>query len=213
MALNEGKHTAEYLLSEANGTRSRDAIVIAAGSGKLEAGTVLAKITSTNAATATASSGNDSTASFGTITVSNTANTGTYTLTVTAAADGSDPAEFTVTAPSGATATGVTGAVFTGLGLSFTLTDGLTTGAVAVNDAWSIAVQAGIGQCVPYDDDGTNDGRRTATGILYAEVDASGAEDVNAVAITRDCEVIESELTGLDAAAKADLLALGIICR
>lgn len=212
MAWIEGKHTGEFLLSEANGTRSRDSIVIAAGSGKLEAGTVLATITSANAATATASVGNDSLATFGTITVTNAADTGTYTLTVTAAKNGATPAAFTVTAPNGVTATGSAGVAFTGLGLSFTLTDGAAGDAVAANDAWTIAVQAGIGQFVPYDDDGTNDGRRTATGILYAGVDATSA-DTDAVGVVRDCEVFGDKLGGLDNAARADLAALGIIIR
>lgn len=208
----EARRTGEHLLSESNGTRSREQIVIATGSGVLQAGTVLATITSANAATATAASGNDSTASLGTITVSNEANTGTYTLTVTAAADGESPATFTVTAPDGATANGSAGVAFNALGLSFTLTDGLTTGAVAANDAWTIAVQAGLGQYVPYDNDGTDDGRRTATAVLYAAVDATSA-DTPAVAHVRDCEVAEAALTGIDAAGKTDLAALGIIVR
>lgn len=212
MALIEARRTGEFLISEANGTRSREQIVIATGSGVLLAGTVLATITSANAATATAAAGNDSTASLGTITVSNEANTGTYTLAVTAAAAGENPAAFTVTAPDGATANGSAGVAFNALGLSFTLTDGLTTGAVAADDAWTIAVQAGIGQYVPYDNDGTNDGRRTATGILYARVDATSA-DVGAVAYVRDCEVAEAHLTGLDAAAITELAAVGIIVR
>lgn len=212
MALTEGMHTGEFLLSEANGTRSRDSIVIAAGSGKLEAGTVLATITSANAATATAAAGNDSLAAFGTITVTNAANTGTYTLTVTAAKNGATPAAFTVTAPNGVTATGSAGAAFTGLGLSFTLTDGTAGDAVAANDAWTIAVQAGIGQFVPYDDDGTNDGRRAATGILYSGVDATSS-DTDAVGVVRDCEVFGDKLNGLDDAARTDLSALGIIIR
>lgn len=41
---NEGRHAAEFLVSEANGTRSR-ATVIIANSVALEAGTVLGKVT------------------------------------------------------------------------------------------------------------------------------------------------------------------------
>lgn len=41
---------------------------------------------------------------------------------------------------------------------------------------------------VPYNDDGTDDGTRTAAAILYADVDATSA-DVPAVAITRLAEV------------------------
>lgn len=45
MALNEGKHTAEFLLSEGAGAISRDQVTIAAAAGALVAGTVLGKIT------------------------------------------------------------------------------------------------------------------------------------------------------------------------
>ncbi len=43
--LNETRHAGEFVLSEANGQRSRDAGTIAAGQGKLPPGTVLGKIT------------------------------------------------------------------------------------------------------------------------------------------------------------------------
>lgn len=45
MALNEGKHTGEFLLSEANGTRSREQVTIAAAASAMVAGTVVGKIT------------------------------------------------------------------------------------------------------------------------------------------------------------------------
>lgn len=45
MAFQEGKHTAEFLLSEGNGTISREQVTIAAAAGALAAGTVLGKIT------------------------------------------------------------------------------------------------------------------------------------------------------------------------
>jgi hypothetical protein len=47
--LTEGRHAAEFILSEANGHRSRDNVVILGGSGgagRLAAGTVLGKLTS-----------------------------------------------------------------------------------------------------------------------------------------------------------------------
>jgi len=43
--ITEGRRTGEFIVSEANGTRSRETIVIAAGTGALEPGTVLAKLT------------------------------------------------------------------------------------------------------------------------------------------------------------------------
>jgi hypothetical protein len=45
VALTEGRHAAEFILSEAAGMRSRDNIVIASGAGKLAAGTIVGKVT------------------------------------------------------------------------------------------------------------------------------------------------------------------------
>lgn len=207
--LTEARRTGAYLLSEANGTRSREAITINARAGRLAVGTILALITAANAATATAKVGNTGAGVMGAITVGNAAITGNYTLAVTAEESGKGA--FSLVDPNGDTVgTGTVGTAFSGGGLSFTLADG--TPDFKVGDAFTIAVNAGIGEYVAYDDDGTNDGRRTAAGILYAAVDAS-EQDAPAVAHVRDCEVDANELTGLDAAARSDLLALGIVVR
>jgi hypothetical protein len=68
------------------------------------------------------------------------------------------------------------------------------------------------GKYVAYDDDGTDDGRRTAAGILYAGVDATSA-DAAAVMIARHAEVVEAALTGIDAAGKVELATAQIIFR
>lgn len=47
MALNQGKFTGEFIVSEGNGSISREQIVIAAASPAMVAGTVLGKITAT----------------------------------------------------------------------------------------------------------------------------------------------------------------------
>lgn len=67
------------------------------------------------------------------------------------------------------------------------------------------------GKWVPYDDVGT-DGSEVASGILYTEL-AAGTGDVTAVMIVRHAEVQQSELTGFNANARADLAAVGIIVR
>lgn len=207
--LYERNHTAEFLLSEASGTRSREAVVINATAGNLVAGTVISLITSTNAATATADAGNTGNGVFGAITVTNDAITGTYLVEVTAEAAGAGT--FSVTDPNGVVVgTGTVAVAFAGGGLSFTIADGSAD--FKVGDKWTVAVNAGLGEWVAYDDDGTNDGRRTASGILYAAADAT-TSDVRATAIVRDAEVAAARLTGLDAAARADLKALGIIVR
>ena len=115
-----------------------------------------------------------------------------------------------------------------------TLTEGIHTGefllseakgkrsrdAVTVTIAGAVALPSGTvmgkvtttGKFVKYDEAGTDDGRRVAAGVLYTDLPGVNG-DVKAVVITRDAEVIASKLTGLDTAGRADLAALGIICR
>jgi len=57
----EGRHTGEFLLSEANFHRSRDNIVIASGAGILAPGTVLAKVTASGKYVPSAATGADGT--------------------------------------------------------------------------------------------------------------------------------------------------------
>lgn len=205
----EGVHAGEFLLSEANGTRSREEVVISAGNGKVAAGTLIAKITAANAAVPTAKAGNVGNGVLGAITVGSPAITGTYVLAMTAIS--SNGGAFSLVDPTGReVGAGTVGVAFTGGGLTFTLADGAVD--FAVNDGFTIAVNANLGEWAPYDDDGANDGRRAASGILFAPVDAT-LNDIRAVAVVRDAEVIERLLTGLDAAGKADLTALGIVIR
>lgn len=205
----EGVHAGEFLLSEANGERSRANITISAGSGILLAGTVLGILTAANALTPTAQAGNTGNGTVGSATVTSAAITGTYVLEITEAA--ANGGAFEVTDPLGnLVGAGEVGVAFTGGGISFTLADGATD--FAVGDGFNLAVNAGLGEYTPYDDAGTDDGRRTASAILYAGVDAT-ENDILAAAIVRDAEVIERLLTGLDANGHADLAALGIVVR
>lgn len=48
MALNEGKHTAEFLLSEGNGSISREVGILAANVAAIPSGTVLGRVTATS---------------------------------------------------------------------------------------------------------------------------------------------------------------------
>lgn len=205
----EGVYAGEFLLSEANGTRSREEVVIAAGSGILKAGTLIALITAANALTPTADGGNTGNGTVGSVTVTSAAITGDYVLTITETA--ANAGTFEVVDPMGLSlGEGTVGQAFTGGGLTFTLSDGATD--FAVDDAFTLAVLANLGEYTAYDDDGTDDGRRTASGILFASVDAT-VNDVRAVGVMRDAEVIERLLTGLDTNGRADLLAKGIIIR
>ncbi|MGE6790886.1 head decoration protein [Pseudomonas guineae] len=205
----EGVHAGEFLLSEANGARSRANIVISAGSGILAAGTLLALLTAANALVSTAKAGNTGNGTVGSATVTTAAITGTYVVEITEAA--ANGGKFEVINPLGVSVgTGTVGTAFTGGGISFTLADGATD--FVLGDGFNLAVKAGLGEYTPYDDDGTDDGRRTASAILYAGVDAT-TDDIGAAAIVRDAEVIERLLTGLDDNGQADLAALGIVVR
>lgn len=205
----EGVHAGEFLLSEANGARSRENIVIVTGAGKLAAGTLLAMITAANAMVPTAAGGNTGNGTIGSIAIASDAVSGTYLLTITEAA--ANGGTFEVTSSSGAViGTGEAGVAFEAAGIGFTLADGSTD--FAEGDAFTLAVTANLGEYVAYDDDGTDDGRRTASAILYGPVDATDG-DAMAVGVVRDAEVTERLLTGLDANGRADLSALGIVIR
>lgn len=60
--LTEGRHSGEFILSEAEAGRARDTVVVASGSGKIEPGTVLGKVTASGKfkpATATGTDGGE----------------------------------------------------------------------------------------------------------------------------------------------------------
>ncbi len=197
----------EFLLAEANGTISRDKVTIAAAAAALAAGTVLGKI-ALGAATAAAVAGNTGNGTMGAVTVGAGAKPGVYKVVVIE--PGTNAGKFSVEDPDGVTVgVGTVAAAFSGGGLGFTLADGSTD--FAAGDAFEITVAAGSGKYVAYDADNT-DGSNVAAAILYAPV-ADSASDQEAVVIARHAEVVESLLTGLDAAAKAQLAALGILCR
>jgi Bacteriophage lambda head decoration protein D len=212
--LHESRHPGEFMVSEANGWRSRDTVTIASGSGELEPGTVLGKITLAGAV-AVAVVGNTGNGAIAAVVVGAGAKAGAYR--VICIEPGADAGKFTVEDPDGVVV-GVAsvGVEFEGGGLTFTIADGATD--FTAGDAFRITVAAGSGKYQPYDP-ANADGSGMAAGILYGDADATAA-DVRAVAILRDAEVNARELvwkTGLDAAAKATGLAhlaeAGIIAR
>ena len=206
-------HAGGFVVSEANGHRSRDAITVASGN-NLGAGTVLGQITK-GAAAAVAGGGNTGNGTMGAIVVGALALVGDYVLTITAAA--ANGGDFEVKDPQGdVVGTGSVGAAFDGGGLGFTLADGSTD--FAVGDTFTITVAVGSAKFTPIAFAAT-DGSATAAGILYAPVDASLA-DADGVAVRRDAEVADGYLVWPDgttaaqqAAAKAELAELGIIAR
>jgi hypothetical protein len=207
----EGMHSFEFVASEANGSRSRDNIVLASGN-KCNAGDVLGKILD-GTATPAAGAGNTGLGVLGPVTLSQGAISGVYTLTaILAGATG----KLILEDPNGAQIGIVTvGTLFTGGGLSFTLADNATH--LAVGDTYTITVAVGSLKYVPISQTAI-DGSQHAAAILGINTDATSA-DKNTVAIVRSAEVNLGEISfgsldaGHIATAKTELAALGIIVR
>lgn len=173
-----------FLLSEANGMLSREAITILSGEGKLSAGTVLGKILYGAATAAAKSGGNTGNGTISAVTVigGSGAKTGVYKVRFTAATTWNlvDPDGFEVGA-------GVTGTPNAN-DLAFTITAGGTP--FVAGDGFDITVAAGSGKYVASPNALTagKEGAEIACAVLAYETDATSA-DATAVAITNDAEV------------------------
>lgn len=212
--LTEGKHAAEFLVSEAAGTRSRERITVLSGE-TLVGGTVLGKVT-VGAATPTAFAGNAAnTGTIAAVTLGAGAKAGVYKVVIIEPA--TNAGKFTVEDPDGITiGTGTVGVEFAGGGLTFTVADGATD--FSAGEGFTITVAAGSGKYREYDPANT-DGSQTAVAVLFGAVDAATA-DRPGVAIVRDAEVNAAELswftnatTDQKAAGLAQLAVAGIIGR
>lgn len=196
--LTETPRTGEFIVSEAAGDRSRDAILLTGDNSTTEkAGSVLGAV-ETGVPTATAGSrvsGTGGTVGDGTlsaIVAAAGAMAGTWHIELTGAGA---TAAFKVVRPDG-TIDGV-GAVGTeyDVGVTFTLSDGAAD--FAIDDVIPFTVEYQDGESVlkyeAYDQDGT-DGSEVAAGILYAaKVGTTAGAD--AVAVVRDAEVNSNLLT------------------
>ena len=200
--LTEGQHTGEFLVTEANGSLSRETVTVLSGQ-NLKPGHVLGKV-AVGTATGAAVSGNTGNGTIGTVSAGATAKAGVYTATcIEPAANGGT---FTVEDPDGVNVgTAMVGTPFAGP-VVFTIADG-TTDFVA-GDRFTITVAAGSGKYKEYNPANT-DGSQIAVAILYAAVDATAA-DTEGVVIARHAEVNAAELiwfSGADANQKAAGLA------
>lgn len=194
----EGIHAGEFIVQEAEGFVSREAITIG-GSAVVAAGTVLGKvITATGTATAGTNTGNGV---MGAITVGDGAKAGTYTLKVTKAA--TNAGDFEVTDPDGdVVGVGSVAAAFAGGGLSFTLADGATD--FVVGDSFTIAVAISATVYKPLSLTAT-DGTERAVAVSFDRYDATSA-NVSGVGIVRMAAINGRMLTwpaGITAAQQA----------
>jgi len=210
--LTEDFHAGAFLVSEGNGTRSREQITVASGQ-TLKAGAVIAKIAA-GAIVGAAVAGNTGNGTLSAITAGNGIVPGVYKALCVEPA--TNAGIFEVFAPNGVLLGKAIVAVAFAGPINFTIADGATD--FVSGDAFTITVAAGSGKYVKYDDSAA-DGSDVAVGVLFAAVDAS-AGDAHGVAITRDAEVVTSMLI-FDAGqaspaqvnALADLAARGIIAR
>lgn len=88
-------------------------------------------------------------------------------------------------------------------------------GAVELPSGTVLGKITATGKYVKHDNAGTDDGRRTAVAVLYNPLPGTNG-DYKATVHLRDCEVIGSVLNagaGVDAEAKTELAAVGVIVR
>lgn len=202
-------HDGGFIVSEANGNRSREEVILTAGD--LVAGTVLGRITDANTVAAGGSNVGDGAA--GAATLGTEALNGTYTLTCTA--EDTNAGTFSVVTPLGDALDDLTVAVaYTSSHFNITIADG--TEDFDVDDVFTIDVL--FGEYAIYDG-AASDGTEVAKAILWGSIDASSAEQ-NCAAMVRDCEVNVDELTFKATATEvhksaglAALKTLGIIAR
>lgn len=219
-ALTEARHAGEFVLSEANGNRSREAVTIGE-SQTITPGTLLARVATAADvdATAAAAAGNtgDGVLTMADPAVSGAVKDGVYTLTCIEPA--SNAGEFEVADPSGAVVGVATVAVAFDGEIKFTIADGATD--FAAGDRFTVTVVADAADFTwvahaPTATDGTE---VPASIALYAATTGSG-ESASISALARDAEVNGNILEWADsitAAEKADakqaLADVGIIVR
>lgn len=217
----EGRHAGEFLMSEAAGTRSRDTITIPAGTGKVEPGTVLGKLSADGAlSTAVAAvAGNTGNGAITKGTPATAAGVKVGVYRIVCIEPGSDAGTFSVEDPDGVNI-GVAdvGVAFDGV-VKFTIADGGTDFAAGDAFTFTVTQAAASGEYVPSPED-ADDGSEIACAINIYGCDATDV-DCKVAAITGEAEVngnilVYEETVDDDAkkAAKAvQLAAVGIKVR
>ena len=184
--LTEGQHKAEFLVTEGEGTISRETVIVLAGQ-NLKAGHVLGKV-SVGEASGAASSGNTGDGTISSVSVGTGAKVGDYKITCIEPAAGAGT--FSIEDPDGATiGSADVGSAFTGE-INFTLTAGSTD--FAAGDTFAVTVSAGSGKYKEYNP-ANADGSQTPVALSLDNVDASEG-DKEAVIISRHAEINEAEL-------------------
>jgi len=218
--LTEKFHSGGFLVSEANGRRSREAALLLSGAGVVLTGTVLGRRYLGGSAVAAAFAANTGNGVMGAITVTGPARPGVYRLVMIE--PGANVGTFQVEDPDGKfVGRGAVAAAFSAGGLAFTLADGGTD--FIAGDGFNITVSGGTFKYLTYDPAATL-GEQTPAAILHGaggdSVDATSA-DKSATIIARHAEINASELVwfaGATTQQKTDALAVlaaiaGIVAR
>lgn len=204
-ALIEPLHPGSFLVSEAPGTLSREAITLRENEA-LEAGAVLGQVlfgdVEAEGAAVAGNTGN------GVMTLANPATgagvkAGVYRLTCIEPA--TDAGTFQVEDPDGiAIGVAAVGVAFDGA-VKFTIADGGTN--FVAGDSFTITVEfaAGSEEYGTYDPDAT-DGRQFVAGILFGAADTSDGP-LAAVAIVRQAEVVADNLSWFEGATEQQIAA------
>jgi hypothetical protein len=204
-----GKRNTDFVLSEAEGARSRENGTLLTGE-TVVAGQVLGEV-EVGTGAAVAQAGNTGNGVMGAITVGAGAKAGVYHLEIIEPA--ANAGTFLIEDPDGIeVGTGNVAAAFSAGGIGFTLADGATD--FVTGDGFNITVAAGSGKLRAFATANT-DGSQHPRAISLYNATATGADHAVSY-IARDCEVNLKSLTypaGQDAAVIAGLLERGIVAR
>lgn len=217
--LTERNYGGEFLISDANGTRSREQIKIAANQ-TLVAGAILGRVTTgALSAVGVAQAGNVGNGAISAITVAAGTPVGRYQVRFIEPA--ANAGAFVVSNPEGVETGHGTVAVAASIGgLGFTIADGPVD--YAAGDGFDITVTAA--DAVEKDQyKGVNpaatDGSQVAVAILWDEVTTGVGQTAKAAAVVRDAEVSRQRLgfgalnAGQQVTAIAQLANVGIVVR
>lgn len=198
----EKNRTAEFLLSEAHGQRSRENATLSPTTVALQAGQLLTLSGAGSATVAPKTGGNTGNGTISAVTIKSSGKAGAYRAVFTA------PTKFSVIDPDGHDLVdGKTGTAYA-TDLGFTITAGAT--AFAIDDEFVITVAPALGKYAPYDP--TKAATAPASAVLYDNVPASEVENY-VVVIRRDAEISADLLIGLDATSRNALAEEGLIVR
>jgi hypothetical protein len=216
--LNESRWSGEFIVSEANGARSRQAVTIlqqiyTPPQVYSQAGTVLGAVLDGTSATYAATGGNTGNFTCSAVTLAAGVIEGVYNVEFIA------PTVFNVYAPGGAlVGEGKTGVGFSAGGVGFTITAGGTPAVAGDSATITLAANANVGLYNALSLTAA-DGTQIPAGILFNTEDVSAA-NAKVTILAHDCEVNGSELTYPSGATatqiatiNAQLATIGIIVR